>query len=257
MFSNEREQQNIAESWLIFMHQLPAKPEALRVRVWRRLQKLGAMPLKNSVYVLPDKLHHNASLQLLMQDIRRSGGESFLFHTSMIEGIDWKLMIKMHEKSLLGEIKPLLKEGNANLKKINNSQLSSDDLMELQHSYGKLLSRLKDLKAKDHFHSSGLRKLEDHVHHMSEAFKIRCAKIAAAVITDVSRPQTWVTRRNMGVDRLASAWLISRFIDPKGVILCVDIDNYHHQNTHLRFDVYPGEYTHEGENCTFETLVLV
>lgn len=256
MLSTEPWESIIAEFWLVFMHQLPAKPEALRVKVWRRLQKLGAMALKNSVYVLPDTTEHNSSLQLLMQDISQAGGDSYLFRTSKIEGLDWKHMIKMHEKSLLGEMKPLLKEGKANLKKIADNKLSSDDLMDLQHSYGKLLSALKKLKTKDHFQFSGLGELEENIRQLSDAFKFHFA--GAAIIPEIGLvgPRTWVTRRNMGVDRLASAWLIIRFIDPKASIICVDFDTYRHQNSHLRFDVFPGEFTHEDDNCTFETLIL-
>jgi len=67
--------------------------------------------------------------------------------------------------------------------------------------------------------------------------------------------RVWVTRRGIKVDRIASAWLIRRFIDPQGTFRFVDTANYRHEEQELRFDMFEGEYTHEGDLCTFEVLV--
>ena len=65
----------------------------------------------------------------------------------------------------------------------------------------------------------------------------------------------WVTRQGVFIDRIASAWLIRRFIDPKARFKFVSARGYKPQPGELRFDMYHGEYTHEGERCTFEVLV--
>ena len=67
--------------------------------------------------------------------------------------------------------------------------------------------------------------------------------------------RTWVTRRGARVDRIASAWLIRRFLDPQARFKFVEPEGYDPEAGELRFDMFEGEFTHEGERCTFETLV--
>jgi hypothetical protein len=68
-------------------------------------------------------------------------------------------------------------------------------------------------------------------------------------------PGIWVTRRGIKVDRMASAWLVRRFIEPQASFRFVDPDSYTHQGGELRFDMFEGEYTHQGQLCTFEVLL--
>jgi hypothetical protein len=72
-----------------------------------------------------------------------------------------------------------------------------------------------------------------------------------------SRPRgaTWVTRRNVHVDRIASAWLIRRFIDAKAKFKFVEPVGYRRKSSELRFDMFDAEFTHVGASCTFEVLV--
>src|SRR5437764_14755201 len=72
--------------WVLLIHQLPPKPTNLRVRIWRKLQKLGAVTIKNSVYVLPanDKTHED--FQWLKQEIETTGGEAAVFRAGSVEG---------------------------------------------------------------------------------------------------------------------------------------------------------------------------
>jgi hypothetical protein len=57
------------------------------------------------------------------------------------------------------------------------------------------------------------------------------------------------------VDRIATAWLIRRFVDPAATFRYVDQDRYQHQAGEIRFDMFEGEFTHEGGLCTFEALL--
>ena len=66
---------------------------------------------------------------------------------------------------------------------------------------------------------------------------------------------TWVTRRDVHVDRIASAWLIARFIDARPTFRFIGERGYAHRPGELRFDMFEAEYTHVGDDCTFETLV--
>ena len=70
------------------------------------------------------------------------------------------------------------------------------------------------------------------------------------------KERVWVTRRGVQVDRIASAWLIRRFIDPKARFKFVAPQGYVPKADELRFDTFDGEFTHEGDRCTFEVLTL-
>ena len=72
--------------WVLLIHQLPPKPTNLRVRIWRKLQKLGAVAIKNSVYVLPATEKTNEDFQWLKQDIESAGGEASVFKAASVEG---------------------------------------------------------------------------------------------------------------------------------------------------------------------------
>ncbi|MGH7579507.1 MAG: chromate resistance protein ChrB domain-containing protein, partial [Gemmatimonadales bacterium] len=66
---------------------------------------------------------------------------------------------------------------------------------------------------------------------------------------------TWVTRPGLGVDRMSSAWLIRRFIDPEAGFAFAPADAAAAMSGVLRFDMFEGEFTHEGDRCTFEVLL--
>ena len=65
----------------------------------------------------------------------------------------------------------------------------------------------------------------------------------------------WITRRDVHVDRIACAWLIKRFIDPNAVLKFVATKHYEPRANEFRYDMQDGEFTHEGNRCSFETLL--
>src|SRR5262245_31480861 len=77
----------MSEPWLVLIHQLPPKPPYLRVKVWRRLQALGAVPLKNSVYVLPSTDDAREDFEWVLREIRKEGGEASLCEARLVEGL--------------------------------------------------------------------------------------------------------------------------------------------------------------------------
>src|SRR5215475_5877634 len=74
-------------SWLVLIHQLPPKPPYLRVKVWRRLQTLGAVSLKNSVYVLPSTDEAREDFEWILREIRKEGGDASLCEARLVEGL--------------------------------------------------------------------------------------------------------------------------------------------------------------------------
>jgi hypothetical protein len=86
--------------------------------------------------------------------------------------------------------------------------------------------------------------------------KIRKAPIhKAQQRTDSYTSRTWVTRKGVHVDRIASAWLIRRFVDPNPRFKFVAAKGYRPEPDELRFDMFDAEFTHEGDLCTFEVLL--
>ena len=169
--------------WLLLIHQVPPKPDYLRVKFRRRLQKLGAAPLKSSVYVLPDTDEHLEDFQWLANEIIAGGGDATICSATLLSGV-------------------------------------SDE--ELESMFG-----------------------------------TTTIEGGSPSPSGSSRPAggTWVTRQGVFVDRIASAWLIRRFIDPKAQLKFVPARGYKPKPGELRFDMYQGEYTHVGDRCTFETLL--
>src|SRR6266581_185632 len=74
-------------SWLLLIHQLPAKPAYLRVKIWRRLQGIGAIAVKNAVHALPMSERTQEDFEWLLREIVEGGGEAFLCETRLIDGL--------------------------------------------------------------------------------------------------------------------------------------------------------------------------
>src|ERR1700751_13477 len=77
----------LPERWLLLIHQLPAKPAYLRVKVWRRLQALGAVAVKNAVYALPANEQTQEDFEWVLQEITEGGGEAMICEAQLIGGV--------------------------------------------------------------------------------------------------------------------------------------------------------------------------
>src|SRR5215211_5661623 len=87
------------QEWMLLIHQLPPKPTSLRVRIWRKLQKLGAVSVKNSVYVLPSDEKTHEDFQWLRQEIESAGGEASVFRAGSVEGATDEEIISAFRKA--------------------------------------------------------------------------------------------------------------------------------------------------------------
>jgi hypothetical protein len=170
--------------WLALIHRLPPTPAYLRVKIRRRLHRLGAYAVKQTVYVLPNTDEALEDLQWLRQEIESDGGTAVIAELSFLEGI-------------------------------------GDEEIEANGA------RRSGMAAEDE---------------------------RVPVIDKVTPGRTWVTRVDVFVDRIASAWLIRRFIDPKARFKFVPPRGYKPRSGELRYDMSNAEYTHVGQACTFQTL---
>lgn len=245
-------------NWLLLMHQIPTKPEAFRIKIWRALQKSGALQLKNSVYVLPTSSENELKFSAFVEEIVKAGGEAFLCKSQFVLGIDQEEVVAMFKNDRKNKYIELAKEVRVLQKLVPaNQRPLENDLMTIEHSLGKLERQMKELKAVDFFPS----KTNDHTLKLlngliSKINQLRNGPATKVIIKKVKdfQGKTWVTRSNIHIDRLASAWLISKFIDKRAKFKFVEENNYKPAKNEVRFDMFNGEFTHIGDCCTFEIL---
>lgn len=252
--------------WLLLIHQLPPSPTNLRVRIWRKLQKLGAIAIKNSVYVLPANDKTNEDFQWLKQEIDSAGGEASVFRAGSVEGAtDTEIMdtFRKVRDEEFAEITAAL-DGLAGSvrEQTRGKHLSTGRLAANETELDRLHSELQRVIANDFFEAKGrvaaLNAYErcQKIIRASQSPNIRAARVSVKQgVLAIQNYQgcRWVTRRNLHVDRLASAWLISQFIDKRPRFYFVD-DNETIEGA-IPFDRFGAEFTHQGEDCTFETML--
>ena len=230
--------------WLMLLASVPAKPDYARVKLGRRLARLGAVAVKNGVHVLPWSEDALEDLAWVLQEVAEAGGEGSVVEARFVAGLDDAAVEALFRAARDAAAAPWIAEARALL-------ASPDTPGEAEVE--RLRGRLAEIAALDFFASDGRAALESLV----LALTARRAPAASPSGGEPARPagQTWVTRRGVRVDRIASAWLIRRFIDPDARFRFVDAKGYAPAPGELRFDMYEAEYTHEGELCTFEVLI--
>jgi hypothetical protein len=237
--------------WLLLIHQLPPKPNYLRVKVARHMQRIGAVAIKNTVYVLPSTDSSLEDFQWALREIRDGGGEANLFEARVIEGLSdgevqqlFNTARDENYASIAAEARQLLKA--ASRKKRDAAKIGSD--------VQRLRKRASEIGTIDFFGAAqghvATTILDQIAQRLSDA-----PPLPAAPAADVFRGRTWVTRAVVHVDRMASAWLIKRFIDSDATFKLVPAKHYTPEDGEVRFDMFDAEFTHDGDRCTFEVLV--
>jgi len=234
--------------WLLLIHQLPASPAYLRVKVWRRLQRIGAVGLRGSVYVLPRSDDTLEDFQWLAREIADGGGTATLCEARFVAGTTDAELEATFRQARDADYADLAVEARALGKRLGKRPPAG-----AADAVAALRARKREIVAIDFFGASG----REAVAGLLADLERRLGGDApgrTAPAPEV-RGRVWVTRTGIQVDRIASAWLIRRFIDPDATFRFVAPRTYVHAAGELRFDMADGEYTHEGERCSFETLV--
>src|SRR5689334_2272679 len=151
--------QTSKHEWILLIHQLPPQPTNLRVRIWRKLQKLGAVAIKNSVYVLPANEKTNEDFQWLRQEIESAGGEAAVFRADSVEGTTDKEIIAAFRKARdeeFAEITVGLDGLAGSIREQSRSKhLSAGRLATHEAELDKLHSELERVIANDFFEAKG------------------------------------------------------------------------------------------------------
>ncbi|HET9333427.1 MAG TPA: chromate resistance protein ChrB domain-containing protein [Gemmatimonadota bacterium] len=217
------------------------------MRVRRRLTAIGAVPVKNSVYALPASETAREDFEWLFREIVEDGGEATLCEAVFLDD--------RTDERLRGE---LIADRNAAYAAIRDEAEAAAGEAGGSAVLRALRRRLEEAIARDAFGAPARHEAENAVAaleaRLSNDRKESQMNVEGRTIEGISG-RTWVTRRGAKVDRIASSWLIRRFIDPSAELRFVDPETHVPAAGELRFDMFGGEYTHAGEMCTFETLV--
>lgn len=231
-------------SWLLLLYGLSAKHSAARLALWRQLKRLGAVSLKTSAYVLPDRPELYESFQWLAQRVREQGGDATLVRAADVDGVSDDELVQMFQRAraedyaqIIAEARPLLPKG-----KQRKSTASTEDIE-------KIAARFEAVKQVDYFSCPKAADVEQLLQRLTNNSPLLKNKTLA---TKHYQNRTWLTRPRPEVDRVGSAWLIQRFIDPKATFVFASEPGAHPEA--LPYDMTGAEFGHHGDDCTFETL---
>lgn len=233
-----------SSAWLLLLFTLPANRNTERVAVWRRLKKIGAVQMKTSTYLLPDEPAQYEQFQWLAQQIRDYGGDSTLVRAQEIEGLTREKVIAMFNSarnSDYAELKKALQQFLARGTK-TDAEAKAAELERLTRQF-------REIREVDFFDSPRGHEV---------AMLLRRAegpkRVRQAGLLDPKHYQgkTWLTRPRPEIDRVGSAWVIAKFIDAKPkFVFAPRADAIPGV---IPFDMLDAEFSHHGNNCTFETL---
>lgn len=243
------------QGWLLLITAVPSKPDYLRVKLRRRVQRLGAIGLKGAVYVLPESSEGIESFQWLRREILADGGDATVCLARLIDGMSDGDVIARFNQDRDAEYGEFIATC-ADLSARWSATTSGNDTGRpaLVAERGRLFTRLEEMLGRDFFAAPAR---EDAMQAME--------RVAVLDITATNLPaqpdargdfsgRTWATRAGVKVDRIASAWLIRRVIDPAAKFAFVQ-DGGSIPEGGVRFDMFDGEFTHVGNRCTFEVLL--
>jgi len=233
--------------WLILVHRIPPRPLYLRAKMRQRLAAAGAVAVKKSVYLLPHGSEALEDLQWIAQEITSGGGDAHLFEGDFVDPAATAAATAQFKLAREADYRSLAAEARAALKGAAGGKLVP--------VHERLSRKLQHVQRLDFFHAAGRADAEKTI-----------AAIEARLTRDKNeekrmstanpglRGRTWVTRPGVKVDRIASAWFIRRFIDPKARFRFED-PRAPRRERDIRFDMVDGDYTHESDRCTLETLI--
>ena len=256
-------------SWILFFYTVPSKPVKNRIKFWRRLTRAGAVQLKGAVYVLPHNEEHYEFCQWLMAEVAALGGEGDLVITDKFEMLSNSDIISLFKSQREADYNALEKKLNELEVQLSSVEKGSKvkNTEKLRAQLDKLLKEYTDIKGIDFFPFRASievgKKISNLQRKMAKVLKTSGAKETDRKKTTIPRRnpdnykgRIWTTRKNPFVDRMASAWLIRKFIDRDAAFQFIDEQERGNVDGNaVIFDMKDGEITHIGDHCTFEVFV--
>ncbi len=241
------------------MFSLSVKASKERMSLWRKFRQLGAVSLKNSVYILPLAERTYENFQWLSQQIQSMGGEATLVRTKGIENLEDKEIIGLFNTARDSDYREIIMSCESFLKKVarGKEEISAErDILkkELAH-IGKKLKTLVEI---DLFNAPLGKEADKLFQRCTKVLEAKGRRLrpggSAPLRREGFQEKRWITRKRPHVDRLATAWLIRRFIDPKAEFLFQKAGRPPPGGV-IPFDMVGVEFSHQGEDCTIETML--
>lgn len=240
-----------ARRWALLALQIPATPSNARVKTWRRLQQLGAVPVKNAVYVLPASTQAVEDFSWLGREVEAMGGQATVFQADAVEAASDGDMVELFRRARAADYKQLLADVRTLTRRSSRPRRADGrDLRGLRE-------RFEQIRAIDFFAAPGGADVERQLtalERQADTQRAPASDGASAPLLDrrAFARRRWVTRPRPGVDRFACAWLIRRFIDPNArFAFAIDTTSL---GGAVPFDMFDVGFRHEGDRCTFEVL---
>jgi len=233
---------------------LPTHNSTMRMRVWRALKETGCGVLRDGVYVLPQDAGGGAVLPRMESEIRSAGGFAMTVELKLKAAQNAAVRKLFDRSAEYGELKHKVSELSKALPRLGHRKAQTA-VQRLERSFDKLAEidfypGQAKLQA-----AESISQLKRSLRDAYSRGEPRTAKKRLRLV-DKGRYQkrTWATRKNPWVDRLASAWLIKRFIDPEAKFVWVERPNERPRKA-VGFDFDGAEFTHIGNRVTFEVLL--
>jgi hypothetical protein len=240
--------------WLLFIHQVPPKPNYFRVKIWRRLQRLGAVAIKNSVYVLPRTDQSYEDFEWVMREIIEGGGDASICEARFVEGLSDGQVEALFNAARDADYAQLAQEIRSLFETLPaGKEIADQQRRDVEAQLARLGRRFAEIAAIDFLNAPGREAVDGLMAGLEQRLGTKAGSEDAPLRASV-HGATWVTRKGIHIDRMASAWLIQRFIDSAATFKFVQGKGYRPEPGELRFDMFEAEYTHEGDQCTFEVL---
>jgi hypothetical protein len=233
--------------WYVLIHQLPPDPPYLRAKVTRRLARIGALALKNAVYLLPRRDSCLEDLQWIAEEATASGGVAYIAAAEWVAGVTDEELRRRFSDERAADYGALAAEIREALPSRGAARGPGGRLAQLRQ-------RLVEIAAIDWFGAPG----RDEVERLLERFEGGNRPAAGGSFPATAaelRGLVWVTRPDVYVDRIATAWLVRRFVDSQARFRFAATAGRRRKTGEITFDVAGGDVTHEGESCTFQVLL--
>jgi hypothetical protein len=254
------------DKWLMVFYSLPSKPVSKRMKLWRKLSKVGAIQLKGAVYILPYSEEHYELFQWIISEVVSMGGDGSFVRTGGVETMEDTEIRKLFNQQREREYRAVDKKLDDLERKIQSIRKGTKtlDAVRISEAFNRLKKEFGDIQTIDFFSSEVGEVVSKRIRTTETGLKeMKSSPKGSAVAMSIApkrveeyRGRVWVTRKKPFVDRMASAWLIRRFIDKNATFQFIDERELNNLGKEaVVFDMREGDFTHQGDLCTFEVLM--
>jgi hypothetical protein len=243
-----------ARAWYLLIHQLPPEPLYLRAKIRQRLSRVGAVALKNAVYVLPRLQDCLEDFEWLAQEAIAGGGEAHVCEAAFLERETDAALVERFRKERDADYAALAGSIREWSRKTGRRSGANPPEEDLPARLARSRRRLEEITRIDFFQAAGRKEVERLVESLERRAEPRGDPSLRRPRASGLSNRTWVTRKGIQVDRIASAWLIRRFLDARARFRFIDPKRESARSGEITFDMVGGDFTHEADRCTFETL---